>query len=505
MAQSPELTGGTGFSFEASVAGIYLAALLAEETAAGLNNRIVRRVALQQKAFGEPLDDVIIDANSVNGEVARLCLQVKRSLTISAAKSNDDFRQIVTDSWLTLKKIDFREGIDQYGAATGTIADASFRTLTGVCELARASLTSENFFERFSEEGNAGQKHLETVEVFRAILSEAAGHTLSDGDIHRFLRHFVLIKFDFLHEGATESPNVIAGLRRLLAGIDSHRAPDLWNQIVAMARDGAGRSEEFSRVSLLSKLAGAYRFSASPTLRADLDRLTEWARLSIDDITVEIDGYHLVRTKLLDEANELLDGHRFVQLRGLPGTGKSTLLRELVSTRLAAGCVLFLKSDRLSGRSWAEFSRAIGLNACEVEELLVEIASAGTAILFIDGVDRIQPAHRNIVTDLLNTILSSALLSNWRIAVTSRDAGIEPLRSWLPPLLLSGTGIGTVNVEPLDDDEAKELAVAKPALSPLLFGPERVREVVRRPFFASVLARGFSATTIQAALSQGRK
>jgi hypothetical protein len=101
MTQSSELTAGAGFNYEAAVAAFYMIALLGEESAPALNNRVVKWIGLQQKCFGEPLDDVIVDAHSTNGEIARLSLQVKRSLIISAAASNNDFLDIVQNSWRT--------------------------------------------------------------------------------------------------------------------------------------------------------------------------------------------------------------------------------------------------------------------------------------------------------------------------------------------------------------------------------------------------------------------
>ena len=73
--------------------------LLAEAFAPGIKDRVVCCVSVQQRDFGEPLDDVIVDFRSATGEPARLSLQVKRSLTISDAKSNTDFREVVRDSW----------------------------------------------------------------------------------------------------------------------------------------------------------------------------------------------------------------------------------------------------------------------------------------------------------------------------------------------------------------------------------------------------------------------
>jgi hypothetical protein len=501
VTQSPELTGGAGFTYEGAVAAFYLAGLLCEESAPALNDRIVMRVALQQSAFGEPLDDVIVDAQDSTGCIARLSLQVKRSLTISDAASNDDFREIVNNSWLTLQKADFREGIDRYGAATDTISETAKRDLNTVCEWARASQTASTFFNRFEKNGNAGKNHLRIVQIFRTIVEQQSGQPIADDDLHRLFEHFVLIKFDFLHEGANSPVEATARLRHALVEGELQRAPDLWSQLLTLAREGAGRSEEFSRLSLIAKLAGQFRFAGAPSVKNDLEQISRLAHLWLTDITSEIDGYHLSRPHVMDEVNALLIRHRFIQIKGLPGTGKSVLLQEIAKAKLADGPILFLKSDRLSGRSWAEFANNIGLKTQDVEVFLSEIGAAGTSVLFIDGIDRIQPSHRKILLDLMNTILTSQILQSWSVIATSRDVGIEPLRNWVPAKFFTEEGIGTINVEPLNDDEADELGKAKPALRYLLFGEGRVKEIARRPFFAYVLAQGLSNTTMDAALT----
>jgi hypothetical protein len=92
---SPELTDGAGFTYEDAVAAHYLAEMLGGTTATALDARIVLRVSQQQSDFGEPLDDVIVDAVCLaDGSVMRLSLQLKRSLTISGAETNSDFREV---------------------------------------------------------------------------------------------------------------------------------------------------------------------------------------------------------------------------------------------------------------------------------------------------------------------------------------------------------------------------------------------------------------------------
>ncbi|MHA6881753.1 hypothetical protein [Ralstonia pseudosolanacearum] len=73
---SPELTGGAGFTYEDAVAAYYLVGLVGGTTATELASRVVERVAQQQADFGEPLDDVIVDAVGLSdGTPMRLSLQ----------------------------------------------------------------------------------------------------------------------------------------------------------------------------------------------------------------------------------------------------------------------------------------------------------------------------------------------------------------------------------------------------------------------------------------------
>ncbi|NVI84069.1 hypothetical protein, partial [Janthinobacterium sp. BJB401] len=90
---SPELTGGQGFTFEDAVASVYVSALLCEATAPGLPGRVVTHVSVQQGSFGQPLDDLIVQARGADNVSMTYSAQVKRKLVISAAITNNDFRE----------------------------------------------------------------------------------------------------------------------------------------------------------------------------------------------------------------------------------------------------------------------------------------------------------------------------------------------------------------------------------------------------------------------------
>lgn len=492
MPQSPELAGGEGFTFEGDAAAFYLTALLAEAYAPGINDRTVVRVSVQQRDFGEPLDDVIVDFEDAAKNPARLSLQVKRSLTISTAETNSDFRDIIRDSWATLKKSDFRINADRYGAAVGTVTPAKERALTTLCDWARESLTADHFDARFAKDGSASAELKAVKNDVVSLLKEVKGTPCTSEEVHQFLAHFVLIQFDFLRKGAIDPPDAINRIRDCLAPEDAAKAPLVWSRVVQLARASAGKSGQFDRARLLRAISPVAHLRGATSYRLDLDKLTELAKSYANLIPDDVGGTKLDRTSLLESLDARLTTARVVQVRGLPGSGKSVVVRRAVQRALERGPILFLKAEQLEGTSWISYATSHGLSDAPLERLLVEVAAAGTPILFIDAIDRIEKEHQPVILDVIRAIVESPLLDNWRVVVSLRDTGIEALRNWLGDFL-DVLKVETLGVVQLSDEEAETLAKAKPHLGPLLFGSAQVQEIVRRPFFAKVLNQSYVA------------
>lgn len=500
MAQSSELASGAGFRFEDQVGGHYLAALLTESYAAGTGDRQVTQVAFQQRDFGEPLDDLIVDAVGLDGEAARLSLQVKCSLTISSATSNTDFRSIVRDSLATLNKVGFKQGVDRYGAVVGVVAKDKAKAIGRLVDMARNSVETSHFDARFASGGNASQAVRAVLADIKTLVAEFSGGRSSSEDIHRFLAHFTLIEFDFQKPASAARPEALNHLQEAIAPDSPADAPLVWAKLCQLVGEASRSAGVFDRRRLVQDLKSSTRLRAARSLAPDLQKVSELTTLWIADIENHVNGAHLQRPALRHRLRTSLAEARLIQIRGLPGSGKSVLMRSEVEAELANGPVLFLKHDRLEGGSWATFAKACGLSAVAIADLLVEIGAVGSPVLFIDGIDRIEKEHQGIVLDLVRTIMTSPALADWRVVLSLRDSGIGPLRNWLDDALTS-LGVATLDVGELNDDEAESLAAAHPHLRPLLFGGGAVQEIVRRPFFAKILQR---ATTGGAGVFEAR-
>jgi hypothetical protein len=306
-----------------------------------------------------------------------------------------------------------------------------------------------------------------------------------------FYARFVALKLEGLTEGGPLRTEVVNRLQELVVGDEDGQDVLLFDRLCRIARDGAGTARKWTRGSLLAQLRGAVRLRVAPSYQEDINLLAEFSRAAMEEISEEIIGIRVDRPDLEAKIREKLTETRLVNLTGLPGCGKSAMLKRVASYARVKGPILFLKSDRLEGKSWLTFAGALNLGHTAIGDLLAEIGTAGTPVLFIDGIDRVRPDQRGVVSDILRALESEERLANWKILATSRDQGLEPYRTWFPASFYSGTGIGDVPIVPFTRDEADALADKMPNLRPLLFGGAGVREIARRPFFAAVLARSF--------------
>jgi hypothetical protein len=482
QATSTELTGGAGFTYEDTVVAYYLAALLREERAAPLNG-VVKSVAVQQDGHGHPMDDIVVELDE-GGSRRRLSLQAKRKIQISSA--NTDFLDVMARALATRGTLDFQPELDAYGFVVEHVALGRFRTLNRLIDWAKSSPSADDFAQRFAPGGAAASAE----RAMRNELAVVIGAESGDGE-RKFYAQFIALKLEGLTEGGVLRTEVVNRLQDLIAANEDGQDTLLFDRLCRIARDAAGTAGRWTRHTLLAQLRGTVRLKIASNYKRDLDLLQEFSAAGLADVSEEIVGFRVERPMVETAITDRLAQCRLVNLSGLPGCGKSAMLKRIASVYAVNGPILFLKSDRLEGSSWLTFAAALGLNHRVIADLLAEVGGTGTSILFIDGIDRVRPDQKGIITDILRAIEGSDHLANWKVLASSRDQGLEAYRAWFPASFYRGTGIGDVSIGGFSDDEATALVEEKPNLQRLLFGSPSVREIARRPFFAAVLARSF--------------
>ena len=465
---STELTGGAGFNYEAFVAAYYLSSLLRCEGAQGQEG-IVTSVAVQQKNYGHPMDDLVVEFDDEDKKRV-LGLQIKKSLTVG---NNKTFHEIVASALETQSLTTFTKDADKCGFIAEYISVKSLRNLKNLIGWSPDSGKFEVAID------TAGEEHKKLRDKLRPIINPA-----DIGAEANFYRHFVALNLteDFMKS------ELVNRLQELVILNEYGQGHLLFDRLYQIARKGAEKGKIWTRGTLLEELRGVVKLKAIPYFEADIKRFEQHSASALDDVSDKVGGFHVERDELQSKIEEQLNKHRVVSISGLPGCGKSAVLKRFAEKAAVNKPIIFLRGDRIDEKHWNGFAIKLGLKNVDAVSLLQEIGSVGVPILFIDGIDRIRPDQRNVIIDLINFIHNDSSLSNWKVLVTSRDQGLETFRTWFPKNIYAKTGIGNVTVESFSDDEAKILADEVPQLHSLLFGDEAVKEIARRPFFTSILA-----------------
>lgn len=478
---STELTGGAGFTYEDTVVAYYLAHLLRYERAAGQLG-IVTSVAVQRQGHGHPMDDVFVEFDDA-GTKKSLELQVKRSITISGA--DNQFREIVAAAVKSQGSDAFVKDLDATGFVVEHVTDTTFRSLSRVISKAKASPDAKDFEEYFAPTGTAG---VDDKKLREGLLTLTGAANL-DEEVS-FYRSFSALHLSGLEEGGVLRTEIVNRLQELVADNVDGQDILLFDRLCRIAREGAANAAKWTRSSLLAQLQGSVRLKVAPNFSDDIGWLNAASLDALNDVSETIDDFHVARDSLQAKVAQALQKHRVVSIGGLPGCGKSAVLKHYAANAAKSGPILFLKNDRLQGTSWTTFATALGLRHRHAADLLAEIGASGTPILFIDGIDRVRPDQQHIITDLIRAIESDPGLQSWKVLASSRDQGLEAYRAWFPQSFYSEKGMGSVSVKEFSDDEAELLAKSKFSLRSLLFSPSAaVEQIARRPFFAAVLAK----------------
>ena len=433
---STELTGGAGFTYEDTVVAYYLASLLRRERAAGQTGFVTSVATQQQQSHGNPMDDLVVEFADA-GLKRVLSLQIKRSVTISGAASNDEFRGIIKAAVETQALGSFTNGADACGFVVEHVTADTIRSLTRLIDWAKASTAGADFEARFLPTGNAAEDERSLRSGLLGVIAAAN----ADEEI-TFYSHFVGLHLHGLEEGGLLRTEVVNRLQEIIAANEDGQDVLLFDRLCRIAREGSGKAAKWTRASLLAQLRGTVKLKVIPYFGDDIKRLNTYSLEALNVVSENVDNFHVEREGCQQDVARQLDQRRIVSINGLPGCGKSAVLKRFALKASAVGPILFLKNDRIPGTGWTTFATSLGLSHTDIVQLLLEVGSTGTPILFIDGIDRIRPDQQGVIVDLVNAIQSDPNLINWRVLVTSRDQGLEAFRAWFPPGLYANTGIG---------------------------------------------------------------
>jgi hypothetical protein len=480
---SPASTGPAGAYFEGQVGASYLLALLVGAEPRGLPGTAIDRVKLQRGAEGHPLDDVIVDAHDAQGNAAVLEVQVKRSITF--APTDPVFRDVVGQIAKVASKPEFLKGLYELAIATAQTSHKIEGPYQTVLTWARQLGDAATFMSRIKRPGSANDAMRSFVSTFRAHLQEA-GAPHDDEIVRRLLSRLQILPFDFTPTGSAAAELAKERATRALHPDDTPRAGDLWKALTELSIEIASSGGDITREGLVERLKKtSFRLAEERRSFTALAALAEASRHTLADIGDRVGGAMLTRPERVAAVHTALDQGRYVEIRGDAGVGKSAVLKHFAEQISEQARVIVLSPGRTIPKGWLALKGVLGFDGT-AHELLVDLATSGSGVLFLDNLDFFSPEERLTAIDLVRE--SAKIPGMSVIATARRDFGlVEP--SWLPGEVINQLGRAEpVVIDELSESETEELRNAAPQLRALLADDHPARDVARNLFRLSRLA-----------------
>lgn len=495
---SPASRGPAGAYIEGELGALYLLALLTGNRAPGMPDAQVVSVRFQGTEQGFKLDDLIVSGVGPSGGFI-LEIQSKRDITFSPQDSvyQDVASQIA-------RSVVGSVPADRHflGIATQRTSRQISGAYQDVLKWARTMEDATAFFTRLNAKGIASKDMRVFVATTRKHL--VAGGVADDDDaIWRLLRRMLILEFDFEATSPITRTYGHALARMALADEDVDRAGSLWSRLVDLSIKTGTTGGEIDRTALLANLAEAgFRLAGNREYGPARIRLAELAQNTLAHIGTSVAGVTLPRLEAVSAVDDASEAHRFVEVRGDPGVGKSWVLRHLAERVARQAPIIVLDRDATPPGGWLPFSNFLGIPGTAIE-FLTDLAASGGAVLFIDGLDMFDDAGRQ--RTIAELIRAASAIPDFKVIATMRTADNINVEPWLDDQIVSALGGACpVQVGPLSEDEAATLVDQAPSLRSLLDPKHPAAGLARNLYRLSRLLKVPSATGIRTEAEMAR-
>jgi hypothetical protein len=480
---SPASSGPAGAHFEGQVGASFLLSLLVGAEPRGLPGTIIDRVEFQRAAEGHSLDDVIVHAHDGQGQPATLEIQVKKGLTFSP--TDPIFRSVVDQIIEVSRKHEFSNSRYELAIAISRTSRKIDGAYQDVITWARQIGDPTTFMNRIHRRGSANEDMRTFVKTFREHLQNA-GASHDEETVWRLLRRLQILVFDFTGIGSASEQLAKERAVRALHPDDTPRAGELWKILIELSIKIASSGGDRTRNELIADLRPeSFRLGEDQRNFSARLALAEASRNALADISDHVGGAMLTRHERVAVIHAALDTGRYVEIRGDAGVGKSAVLKHFAQEISVEAQVIVLSPRRVVPKGWLAMRAVLGFGGT-AQDLLSDLASNGSAVLFLDNLDFFDEEERLTVNDLVR---AAAKIPGMSVISTARkDYGItEP--SWLATEALDQLGrCEPIVMSDLSDHETEELRNAAPQLRGLLADNHPARQVARNLFRLSRLA-----------------
>jgi hypothetical protein len=467
-------TGGAGTFFEQNVDAVFLALLLVRGIPPVLTDCQVTEVRFQTNPDWHT-DDFLLIGVTPAGSRRRLIGQVKLGLEIGA---NDDFVEVIVDSWRDFKGSQFVADTDCFAIVTLRGTNMLLTHFVGLLDAARAAKDEDDFATRLASLSKKVNCYHGTVcEIIRGVEAGATPH-----DVWRYLRALHVVNFDLTSSTGQTEAMMKSHLAFTASGQDRlGTATRTWQALLVQAARGMTTKGTFQLEDLPAELRAAH----TPTPGRDqeiLRALVQHSEFVLAEIRSDVAGVQAPRTQLVSSILQVLGESQIVVVTGPSGVGKSALAKMVVGSLERDQFVFAFRAERFAASHIDDALKAAGLPTSE--ELRAVLAAQPRKILLIESGEKLLEAStRGAFADLVRLVCRDP---SWQLLITCRDYSVDALRA--SHLDDSRVAIGVVAVPPFDHSERDGITKGNEGLSRLAAAPA-LRDLLRNPFVLRMASR----------------
>jgi hypothetical protein len=471
-----QLTAGTGFRNENSVAARFLLDLLAGSNTLGADFGRISRIHWQGRDLGWLADDLVVACSDSGGDRSA-GISIKSAQQVTGGGFPANFVGIAWAQWLgveTERALQSRDDtlVLMTGSLAHDVADAWSNMLGDALRT-----TPDRMVARLAEPeaGEGSQSSAIQRALFESLHCpdklKSAGDTGHEATV-RLLCHIRLLSFDFEATTSHDHGRALRNCQEILRSGNADDAARLWSRLIEIA-DARRAGGSIDLAGLLAELRDQFDFRDHPDYRRDWESLHRSSQDAMADVRTQVaDLPPLARDTERAEIEEILDRDRACFLVGESGSGKSALAKQIAETRYGR-CVWFADSA-LDYDNEAAFERGI-----DITHPFPEIVSTSPkpCLIVFDSIERYSARARRLAHRFMQAVLADDSPGHVHVLVTGQFEPAEKIirrfiEAGLPPALHKAKALGLPTpddiwnlVAPIDELQWLSL---RPELRPLL-------------------------------------
>lgn len=464
-------TGGSGFSFENSVAARFMLDLLGQTHTLGAKGfgKVVR-LDWQARDSGWLLDDLVV-TSQLHAHRRSAGISIKSGQKVTVRGFPPEFSRTVWAQWFSQQttRTFARSGdvaVLITGKGTETARTPWERLLREILDTA-----SDRMVARLRDDQDGGQQ-LSTDErgLFRSFAcpEEFRDTHTGDEEIIDVIRQVRWLNFDFDSPTSRDYAAAIGDCKQVLDTTQADRAEALWGKLKGIADDKRKVGGTIDLPRLLAELHGQFHLRDHADYTGDWAAITSRSNAEMDSIKSQVTGLSpLDRNTELNDIAEAINDRSSCFLIGDSGAGKSALAKAYTLARYQR--IIWLSGDMLDHATLPDFERAIGLSH-PISEIVD--STIDDTVIVLDAVEGFSERARKVAVQLVSAIRATAATARVHILATAQAERVGALAGALHLAGFPGEMLQFTSIERPTEDAIRAMVSGLPKVGWVALHPQ---------------------------------